>query len=517
MRKFTLVRALAAAVLMLVSVTGISAQGDVTLTAIEDSLFGISAIVPEGWQEVSPGIYVRGESAGDMTLIGLQSAPVDAALFLGSMVPQLGLTEAPESIGQVSTAAFDWTLYQVDMSSPQGLNRIDFGLATLNGVTYVTFFQTSEEEYDALHESVFLPILNSVAPLVEELATDPLPYIAEDVTFPGGAEGVTLAGTLTLPEGDGPFPVVVLMTGSGPQDRNESLRPIAAIQPFALIADALTRAGVAVLRYDDRGVGESTGDYASAVIDDFTADGAAAIDYLLTRDEINPEQIGILGHSEGGIYAATLGADNPNVAFVIGMAAPAMNGVDLMVEQNVALSENQGMSPEDVELIRELASNVYAAIIAGDMDAVEQLTREGFGALYDSQTAETQAQMRDRDAFIQSQLDAQMPVYQSPWYLALLESNAGADWARVTIPVLSLYGGKDIQVIAGTNAAALETALNAAGNTDYEIVTFPNANHLFQEAVTGGLEEYGMLEQTFTPDFLPTLIEWVLAHVTPGG
>ncbi|MBL8146928.1 MAG: alpha/beta hydrolase, partial [Anaerolineae bacterium] len=179
-------------------------------------------------------------------------------------------------------------------------------MAQGSGASYTVMMQATAEEFDVFHEQVFLPALEAFQPIAEPEATaettESAPYREEAVTFPGGAEDVTLAGTLTIPEGDGPFPAIVLVSGSGPQDRDETISGT-LMKPFALLADALARAGVAVLRYDDRGVAESTGDFTTALTEDFTADAAAAIAWLQTQPELNPELVGVLGHSEGGMVA----------------------------------------------------------------------------------------------------------------------------------------------------------------------------------------------------------------------
>ncbi len=346
------------------------------------------------------------------------------------------------------------------------------------------------DEAAFLRESVFLPAVDAFAPLPEPSPTpSPEAYTEVEVTFPGGDAGVTLAGTLSIPTGAGPHPAVVLMTGSGPQDRDESL-PGLILKPFALLADALAKAGVAVLRYDDRGTAHSTGDYASATIDDFTADGAAALDWLRGRDEVDPARVGILGHSEGGVYIADIAARDPEGGVRGGPRAVARPGVDLLVDQNEAIARSQGASEEEVALARDFAARLYAAALADDTAAAEQIVRDYFGELYDRQDAATQQQVGDRDAFIQRQVDAQLAALTSPWFLSLLRSDAGADWRRVTSPTLGVFGGKDVQVIAAAEAPAMQAALEAAGNTDITIVTLPDANHLFQSAVTGALAEY---------------------------
>jgi pimeloyl-ACP methyl ester carboxylesterase len=303
------------------------------------------------------------------------------------------------------------------------------------------------------------------------------------------------------------------MSGSGPQDRDEDTRPAASIKPFALIADALTRAGVGVLRYDDRGVGASTGDYDTATIGDLTEDARAALHYLATRDDVDLERLGVLGHSEGGLYAATLAVDEPLVSFVVLMAPPATDGTTLLVEQNAAIARSSGLSDAEIEAARDVFSRICPAAIAGDDDAIESIIRAATEAYYDRQTPDARAALGDRQLFIDRQLTAQLPTLTHGRFGEICASRPAEEWAKVTIPVLALFGGHDVQVIAPSNAAALRAALDAAGNTDATIVTIPDANHLFQSSVTGALQEYSTLPGTFSPEVLPTIVDWVTARV----
>jgi pimeloyl-ACP methyl ester carboxylesterase len=325
---------------------------------------------------------------------------------------------------------------------------------------------------------------------------------------------VTLAGTLTLPPTEGPHPVVVLVSGSGPQNRDESLGVGIAIRPFRLIADALTREGVAVLRYDDRGVGESTGDFATATTSDFSTDAAAAIDYLLTREDIDPDQIGLLGHSEGGYVAAMLGASNPDLDFIISMAGPGVNGRDVLLVQNQRYMEAEGASQEEIDAQLAFVEGLIAVL--DDPEAIEALTYERTIEQVAALPEEQQAAVGDIEVYARTVAQQTAQQYSADWFESFLSYDPAPDWAQTTAPVLALFGGKDVQVDAEQNAPALEAALVEAGNEDYEIVVLPNANHLFQEAGTGAFSEYTTLPAEFTPDFLPTIIEWLHAHVNPA-
>jgi pimeloyl-ACP methyl ester carboxylesterase len=509
---------LAAILFPLLAIAPVGAlAGTITLEPVEDRAFGLSASIPAGWTKIGPGLYARGDPASDPTILAVQAAPVAPDDLWPSLLPQLGQTERPDAVGVRLGKTLDWTLYQVSVSLPSGEIAVHLALAADGSTTYIVLLQSPSAESDELYDAVFLPVLDSVTPLAGPASPSPgsLPYDAVEVSFPGGADDVTLAGTLTTPRTQGPWPAVVLLSGSGAQDRDESLAPVASIKPFALLADALTPAGFAVLRFDDRGVGGSTGDYASATIADLTADARAALDFLATRDDVDPARLALLGHSEGGIYAASLAASDPRLAFVVTLAGPARTGVELLVSQNLAMSRAAGASAADLEDLRRLVEPVMVAARDGDRAAVEAGLRAMIGAAYDALSPDAQALLGDRTEYIDAQVEAQLPVLTSDWFRSLLASDPGADWGRTTIPVLGVFGGKDVQVPAAEEAPAMEAALEAAGNADHEVVTLPEANHLFQAADTGTVAEYSTLADTFTPDLLPTIVEWLSRHT--GG
>jgi len=484
------------------------AQDTITLKPYTDKAYGISSVTPEGWQDAGRGIYRRAKSAADIVLIAQQSAPLAPDKLLTALLPQLGLTEAPTSVGGYQSPVLAWTLYKVDVKAPTGTIAVDLALAPdeASGKTYIVLLQAPVDEYDTLHKSVFQPTLEAFAPYVEPTAED-VPYTQEEVTFKNG--DVTLAGTLTIPEGDGPFPAIVLVTGSGPQDRDESLAPLAAIKPFRLIADALTRKGMAVLRYDDRGTAKSTGDFASATSADFAKDASAAIDFLLTRKEIDPAQVGLLGHSEGGVIAAMLGATNKHLAFIISMAGPAVSGEDVLVQQNKRVLEAENSSADAIKAQLEFLPKLFKAIQDKDAETIRQLAHDQAILQIKAMPEDQQKKIGDIETYAKQQADAAASTYNSDWWRMFLSYNPGDDWAKTTIPVLAIYGTLDVQVDADQNAPAFEAAMKKAGNTDYQLTVIPKANHLMQAATTGSPSEYGTIKQEFTPDFLPTITDWL--------
>ena len=494
--------ALLLAVSTLAGSTALVGAQEVRLAPYTSETQGFASVVPEGWTEVGPGIFARQANAADTTVLVQQAAPAPAADLLASVLPQLGLDEAPTSVGTHQGGALEWTLYQAEVTAGPASSAVDLALSEADDASYLVVLQTTPDDYAALHEGVFLPALDAFAPLAAA-ATPVPPYVEEEVTFESGE--VNLAGTLSLPPGAGPHPVVVLVSGSGPQDRNEDIG--APLQPFRVLADELTRAGVAVLRYDDRGVGRSTGTFEGATTQDFASDAAAAIDYLLTREEIDPDQIGLLGHSEGGYIAAMLGATNQDLDFIIGLAAPGVSGRELVLLQTRRTQEANGASPE--EIAAEVAFLEELISLAEDPDAVNALTYERALERAGAMPDEERAALGDLEEYARTIAQRIAAEYTTGWFAALLAYDPAPDWARTTVPVLAIYGGKDVQVDAEQNAPALEAALTEGGNDNTEIVVLPEANHLFQAADTGSPNEYGTLPAEFTPDLLPTIIDWL--------
>jgi pimeloyl-ACP methyl ester carboxylesterase len=388
-------------------------------------------------------------------------------------------------------------------------------IAQAENQSYVVLLQSGPDEYDALHEQVFLPALDAYAPIgatAEATEAVAIPYTEEAVTFPGGADNVTLAGTLSAPSTDGPHPAVVLISGSGPQDRDETIAGT-QMKPFALLADALARAGIAVLRYDDRGVGGSTGVFDTALTSDFTADAAAAIAFLETRPDINRDQIGVIGHSEGGVVTAALGAQNlPD--FIISLAGTSVPGTDLLLQQNRRLLEAEGTAQSDIDAQIALLEGIFPLVLAGDLDGAMDFVRETAVAVWPDLDAATQAQFSSVDEFVVAMEQTMRAQFGQPWLISFLGTNPADDWAETTVPVLGLFGALDVQVDAEQNAGPMQAALDEAGNEDVSVVVLPDANHLFQAAKTGAVSEYGSLPPEFTPELIPTILDWLLARVT---
>jgi len=340
--------------------------------------------------------------------------------------------------------------------------------------------------------------------------TPPFPYIQEEVTFPSRDRTITMAGTLTMPPGEHPVAAVVLISGSGPQDRNEA---VFGHRPFLVLADALTRRGIAVLRYDDRGVGTSTGVYARATVEDFALDAAGAAAYLATRPEIDPRRVGLLGHSEGGLLASMVAAEDPGaIAFLILLASPGVPGEDLLLLQSADLARASGTGEKKIQETLALNRSVYADVRAGtDSAAIARAAAASFRSWADSLTELERAALGDFDTF----LSRQLKTITSPWFRSFLLQDPRAVLRCVRCPVLAITGSKDLQVPPTENLAGIREALAQGGNTRVVIRELPGLNHLLQTAQTGLPSEYASLQETVAPAVLELVGDWITTLETP--
>lgn len=312
----------------------------------------------------------------------------------------------------------------------------------------------------------------------------PFPYTATEVSIPSGE--VVLAATVTRPESPGPHPIVVFLTGSGPQDRDEALM---GHRPFLVIADHLARKGIGSVRFDDRGVAKSTGDFTTSTIAEFAIDAASALRFARTLDDIGP--VGWLGHSEGGIVAP-MAARETAPDFFISLAGPGVALDVLMLEQLEDVMAGQGLSTEQIEPILASTREIYRQVHA---DADEATLRQTIASTDPTADAAT--------------VDQRTAMFSSPWMRSFLKHDPTDNLAAMTVPTLALYGDKDVQVAAETNAAGMRTAM--ADNPALVVKTFEGLNHLFQECNTGMPSEYGTIEQTISPAVLDTISQWVLS------
>jgi uncharacterized protein len=362
---------------------------------------------------------------------------------------------------------------------------------------------TLRGQWSQLGQSMPLVLARTAAPPEPKRTqriVPPYPYdtVAVSIANPAAA-GVTLAGTLTLPRGKGPHPGAILITGSGGQDRDET---VFGHRPFRVLADHLTQRGIAVLRLDDRGVGGSTGSQGGATSEDFATDIIAGVEWLAKRPDIAKRRIGLIGHSEGGLIAPLVARQRSDVAFVVLLAGPGLRGDSLMILQGMAVRRSLDIGEE--ALAREAAANhaVHAAAIAGDSVQLEAAVR----TLVDLQLGATPGgAAMDRENLVHSAVRQ----VSSPWFRYFLAHDPAPDLAAVRCPVLALNGDRDIQVVAAQNLAGIERALRTGGNKDVTVKSLPGLNHLFQSCTTCGVGEYATLEETFSPEALELVSSWI--------
>ena len=339
--------------------------------------------------------------------------------------------------------------------------------------------------------------------------TTSVPYRQEDVYFTNG--DVRLAGTLTVPEADGPFPAVVMITGSGPQNRDEQLFP--DYKPFRVIADHLTRHGIAVLRYDDRGVGGSTGNVMTSTSADFAQDVLAAVDWLAARPEIDARHIGTIGHSEGGIVGPLAASQSDKIAFVVLLAGPALTGEEILYLQGEAIIRAGGGSDEDVALQRALQEQMFRAIRTDEgWDSVRALLRQQIEQSMADIPEEQRAELPNQEDLATQRIAAAVQNVQTPWFRFFIDYDPLPTLTRLRIPILAIFGEHDLQVPAQINYDVMGDALAAAGHPDYTLRIIPGVNHLFVPSETGSPAEYATQDKTFPPEFLDLITEWILAR-----
>lgn len=320
----------------------------------------------------------------------------------------------------------------------------------------------------------------------------PYPYLSEAVYFENKKAGITLAGTLTLPNEKGNFPAVVLISGSSPHNRNEEML---GHKPFLVLADYLTRHGIAVLRYDDRGVGESKGDFAAATTADFATDTRAAVRYLMTRQEIDTANIGLIGHSEGGLIAPMVATESENIGYIVLLAGPGLPGDKVLVLQNKCILELKGFSEAQIKTILKSKRNLFHIITTTPTDSLSAALKTHFLSLAPFMPKKKLTQI--------------IANLNRPWLRYFLRYDPRPTLQKVEVPVLALNGGKDVQVVPEANLTAIKKALKAAGNDQVTTVLLPNLNHLFQESETGLASEYGKIEQSFSPKAMTVIWEWI--------
>jgi pimeloyl-ACP methyl ester carboxylesterase len=330
----------------------------------------------------------------------------------------------------------------------------------------------------------------------------PFPYRSEDIKFKNETAGITLGGTITIPQGDGPFPAVVLITGSGSQNRNEELM---GHKPFWVIADYLSRNGIAVLRYDDRGVGQSQNISGPSTSADFATDANAAFDYLKTIPEVNASKIGLAGHSEGGLIAPIAASENNGIAFIISLAGTGVTGEQILYKQNYDINKAAGMSNKDLKALNSMSRKLYAVVKRepDNKKATEEMT-----AIV-KKSLEKQKASPEEVAKTMKEFPSSAATLTGKWYRNFIVTDPVDYWKKVKCPVLAINGDKDMQVSADVNLSAIKKAVRSGGNSMVTTIKFSGLNHLFQHCKTGLPSEYGEIEETISPEVLKTMADWI--------
>lgn len=342
----------------------------------------------------------------------------------------------------------------------------------------------------------------------------PFPYNEREVTYVNPADGTKLAGTLAYPKGDGKFPAVIMITGSGAQDRNESLM---GHKPFLVIADHLTRHGFAVLRVDDRGVGGSSGTISESTSADFAGDVLAGVEFLARQPEVDAGRIGLIGHSEGGLIAPMVASRSDKVAFIVLLAGTGLPGREIIKLQSELIGRVQGGSEVDAKAAAEVQDQIFDLLAGGaDESAIRAKIRE----IGEQQIAIAEAsadpkvneQVKAARSTLDATVQAQTKELSSKWFRYFLTLDPRIALRTTKCPVLALNGGLDLQVPPRANLPEIQKALAEAGNHDVTVTELPGLNHLFQTCTTGSPSEYATIEETFSPAALEVVLAWLRQH-----
>jgi pimeloyl-ACP methyl ester carboxylesterase len=377
--------------------------------------------------------------------------------------------------------------------------------AFFDGIVYADSISGSFKQ--SIYKGTFI-----LTPLTEDLTKNPkdsvkteLPYIEEEISFTNGDN--YFSGTLTIPKSGTMHPAVIMITGSGAQNRNED---IMGFKIFGIIADYLTRRGIAVLRYDDRNFGKSKGtDVSMSTTADFAFDVIEAFKFLKNRKDIDGKKIGLFGHSEGGIVAPIVASIKKDVAFIVLMAGTSVRGCDIIREQTKLILKSYNTSDTDINKTMSLQGRLIDSVMSGgDLKALrEELIKD-----YIENDNETPDSLKQKTA--EDKADAGIFQLTTPWIKYFLKLNPQEYLEKITCPVLALFGGLDLQVPVQQNEKPMKDALTKVGNKDFTIYTFSKANHLFQTANTGSPAEYGTLEKKFTEGFLEYIGDWIVKRIS---
>lgn len=418
------------------------------------------------------------------------------------------------------------TTYTATMDSPdQGAKGIPVNNTVLDGKTFSFEVPTANIKYngtlknDRLISGMFNQNGQSYSLDFNKLETGesvkinrpqepkpPYPYKSEEIKFPNTKDSIVLAGTLTLPQNGKKFPAVVLISGSGPQNRDEE---IFNHKPFLVIADYLTRKGIAVLRYDDRGTAASTGDFNSSTSLDFATDVEYAIEYLKTRKEINKKKIGLIGHSEGAMIAPMVASKSKDVNFIVLLAGLGMTGEEILVLQNELIGKAYNLPSERLETSNEVNKVAYQIIKqSNNPDSLYAHL-----SIYFNQALSEHPELKPSGMPQEVFLNSQLSKLTRPWMKYFLSYDPKSDLTTTNCPILALYGNRDLQVPPNENLKGIKKSIEKGGNNKFTSEIFPDLNHMFQTCKTGLPIEYGQIEETFSPIVLERISTWIIKNV----
>lgn len=418
----------------------------------------------------------------------------------------------------------DGTDYTATMDSPdQGAKGIPMSSASFSkdtlqlalaaaGIKYTGLYQNDSVVGTFTQNGIHFPLTLKKGETAQSATQrpqepqPPFPYKSEELTIENKQADVTLSGTLTLPKSKGKFPLAILISGSGPQNRDEEL---VGHKPFLVLSDYLTREGIAVFRYDDRGVGKSTGNFEAATTADFSTDVEAIVEQLKKHKNIDPSRIGLIGHSEGGIVAPMVASRNSGIHFIVLMAGTGIVGSELLLLQQALVAQAEGVSDNEIESSKNLMQEAYGLIseTSNEEELEDRLTRYFLTALEENENE------IPNDFTKENYTELLVRQLNTPWMRYFVTYDPYPALTQVHCKVLAINGSTDLQVPSEVNLRAIESALSKAGNKHYTIKELDNLNHLFQKSGSGAPSEYARIEETISPLALKTIGDWLRQNV----
>lgn len=357
--------------------------------------------------------------------------------------------------------------------------------------------------------ATYVYLENSPSPLVRaQEPKGPFPYVIEDVSFSNDGQNVNLAGTLTIPQSKKKHPAVILISGYGAQNRDAEWF---GHKPFLIIADHLTRQGIAVLRFDDRGFGKSSGDYYASTSQDFSTDVESALNFLMTRDDIDPNHIGLIGHSDGAMIAPMVAARSRNVSFIVMLGGPGILGGELMIKRQELWARKAEKNEQEVQQAKRYMERLVDIVVnSQDEDSLQRELTKFAADTKDEIPKNEIPKGMSKDEFISQQI----AMLTSPWFKYFFKYDPQADLKKVKCPVLAITGNKDVQAPSVDNLPSIQNALLAGGNKNVTVKELQGLNHMFQECTTGWIDEYSKIDQTFSPIALDEISQFVLKETS---